>query len=135
MVRLLDRHGIDILRKDKNRKFSKIQKEEIVNRVLIHKQSIIETSIEYGLFSDGMLYRWINSYKENGGVIIDKKRGRSPTMKTQPKQEKKYEDMTAEEKVKHLEEKNLYLEAENEALKKLRALVLQRDKQPTKKKR
>ena len=135
LVRLLDRHGIDILRKDKNRKFSKIQKEEIVNRVLIHKQSIIETSIEYGLFSDGMLYRWINSYKENGGVIIEKKRGRSPTMKTQPKQEKKYEDMTAEEKVKHLEEKNLYLEAENEALKKLRALVLQRDKQPTKKKR
>ena len=37
LVRLLDRHGIDILRKDKNRKFSKIQKEEIVNRVLIHK--------------------------------------------------------------------------------------------------
>ena len=49
-------------------------------------------------------------------------------MKTQPKQEKKYENMTAEAK-------NLYLEAENEALKKLRALVLQRNDQTSEKKR
>ena len=56
-------------------------------------------------------------------------------MKTQPKQEKKYENMTAEEKIKYLEEKNLYLEAENEALKKLRALVLQRNDQTSEKKR
>lgn len=47
---------------------------------------------------------------------------------------KKYEDMTLEEKVKHLENKNLYLEAENEYLKKLRAVVQARkDQQPKKK--
>ena len=37
--------------------------------------------------------------------------------------------------IKYLEEKNLYLEAENEALKKLRALVLQRNDQTSEKKR
>lgn len=135
LCRLIDRHGIDILRKDKNIKYSKTLKEEIINQVLIHHQSRTSTAIQYGLSSDGQLFNWIKSYQENKCVIIEKKRGRTPIMKTQSKQEKKYEDMTAEEKVKYLEEKNLYLEAENEALKKLRALVLQRNKQQPKKKR
>ena len=47
---------------------------------------------------------------------------------------KKYEDMTAEEKVKYLENKNLYLEIENEYLKKLRAVVQARKNQQLKKK-
>ena len=55
-------------------------------------------------------------------------------MKKQPNQQKQYEDITPDEKIKYLEEKNLYLEAENKALKKLRALVLQRNKQELKKK-
>ena len=32
LCRLIDMHGVDILRKDKNVKYSKIQKEEIVNQ-------------------------------------------------------------------------------------------------------
>lgn len=134
LIRLIDRHGTHILRKDKNIKFSKSQKEEIIQKVLVYNQSIVGTSIEYGLLSYGMLYSWIKSYKENGSVIIDTKKGRPSIMKAQPKSQKKYEDMTSEEKVKYLEEKNLYLEAENEALKKLRALVLQRKVQESKKK-
>lgn len=39
---------------------------------------------------------------------------------------KKYDDMTLDEKVKFLEEKNLYLEAESEYLNKLRAVVQNR---------
>ena len=135
LCRLIDMHGVDILRKDKNVKYSKIQKEEIVNQVLIYNHSITSTAIQYGLLNKGILQKWIKSYKENDCVIIEKKRGRLPIMKTQPKQKKKYEDMTAEEKIKYLEEKNLYLEAENEALKKLRALVLQRNDQTSEKKR
>lgn len=46
---------------------------------------------------------------------------------------KKYENMTMEEKISYLE-KNLYLEAENEYLKKLRAVVQMRKNQTTKKK-
>ena len=47
---------------------------------------------------------------------------------------KKYEDMTPEEKIKYLEEKNQYLEAENEYLKKLRAAVQARKNRESKKK-
>ena len=110
-------------------------KKKIVNQVLMYNHSITSTAIQYGLLNKGILQKWIKSYKENDCVIIEKKRGRLPIMKTQPKQEKKYENMTAEEKIKYLEEKNLYLEAENEALKKLRALVLQRNDQTSEKKR
>lgn len=131
---LIDMHGTEILRIDKNMNYSSALKKEIINQVFIHGNSVYSTAIQYGLPSSGMLTKWIKSYKDNGCVIIEKKRGRSSTVKTQPKTEKKYEDMTTEEKVKYLEKKNLYLEAENEALKKLRALVLQRKKQQSKKK-
>jgi|AKYZ01.1.fsa_nt_gi hypothetical protein len=47
---------------------------------------------------------------------------------------KKYQDMTPEEKVKYLEGKNIYLEAENEYLKKLRAVVQNRKNRQQKKK-
>ena len=47
---------------------------------------------------------------------------------------KNYEDMTPEEKVQYLEKKNLYLEAEVEYLKKLRAVVQERKNQLPKKK-
>lgn len=73
-------------------------------------------------------------YKENGYVIVEKKKGRVSTMKKHEKQNKKYEDMTLEEKIKYLENKNLYLEAENEYLKKLRAVVQAKKNQQPKKK-
>ena len=47
---------------------------------------------------------------------------------------KKYEDMTPEEKINYLQKKNLYLEAEVEYLKKLRAVVQERKNQKQKKK-
>ena len=82
--------------------------------------------------SDSLLHSWIRSYKENGYVIVEKTRGRSPTMKT--KSTKEYKDMTTDEKVKYLENRNLYLEAENDCLKKLRAVVQARKNQQPKKK-
>lgn len=55
-------------------------------------------------------------------------------MNRQKKINKKYEDMTPEEKIKYLENRNLYLEVENEYLKKLRAAVQARkNRQPKKK--
>lgn len=114
--RLIDVHDIDILRKSKNTRYSLFLKEEIVQQVLLYDQSVTSTAIQYGLLSKETLLRWIKSYKENDGVIIEKKRGRPSAMKKQPNQQKQYEDMTPDEKIKYLEEKNLYLEAENEAL-------------------
>lgn len=101
---------------------------------MIDKHSARSISIEYGLPSSGMIFNWIKSYKSDDYVIVEKTRGRSPTMTNKFKSSKKYEDMTPEEKVKYLENKNLYLEAENEYLKKLRAVVQARkDRQLTKK--
>lgn len=134
LVRLLDLHGENILRKDKNIYYPPSLKEEIINKVLIDQHSIQSTALEYGMSSDGMLHTWIKSYKENGYVIVEKKRGRLPTMTKNVTSSKDYKKMTPEEKVIYLENKNFYLEAEVEYLKKLRAVVQARkNRQPKKK--
>lgn len=133
LIRLIDRHGNHVLRKDKNKYYSPSFKEEMINKVLLESHSIKSTAIEYGLSSDGMLHNWIKSYKDNGCVIMERKQGRPLTMKTnQPK--KKYEEMTLEEKNAYNEERILYLEAENKYLKKLRAVVQARKNRLPKKK-
>lgn len=134
LIRLIDVHGVDILRRDKNNYYSTLLKEEIINKVLIDKHSITSISLEYGLASNGILFNWIKAYKANGYGIVEKTRGRSPTMTKKTQSNKEYKDMTPEEKVKYLENKNLYLEAELEYIKKLRAVVQARkDQQPKKK--
>ena len=87
-------------------------------------------SIDEGLISDGMLQTWIKNYKENGYNIVERKRGRS----TMPKIIKKKENETDKEKIKRLEEENLYLKVELEYSKKLRAVVQARKNQQQKKK-
>ena len=134
LITLIDKHGEVILRKDKNRYYSPAMKEEIINKVLIDNHSVRSTAIEYGLPSVGMLTNWIKSYKENGYAIVEKTKGRMPTMEKKTKPIKNYEDMTSEEKIAYLENKNLYLEAEIEYRKKLRAVVLARKNQQPKKK-
>ena len=134
MIKLIDEHGEDILRKDKNRHYSPLLKEEIINKVLHQHHTIMSTAIEYGLSSDGILFNWIKSYKENGYVIVERKKGRPPTMPKKNIVNKDYKDMTPEEKIKYLEDKNLYLEAENEYLKKVRAVIQARKNQQSKKK-
>ncbi|MCI5773238.1 MAG: hypothetical protein MR210_01630 [Erysipelotrichaceae bacterium] len=134
LVRLIDKHRIDILRSDKNNYYTPELKLEIINKVLIDGQSARDTAIEFGLTSNGLLFNWISSYKNNGCVIVEKKRGRVPTMNKENQFNKKYEDMSPEEKIKYLENKNQYLEAENEYLKKLRAAVQIRKNQQLNKK-
>jgi len=80
LTRLIDKHGIDILRTSKNRYYSPYKKEQIINRVLIGKESRNSVAIDEGLPSSGMLYNWIKKYKEMGYNIVEQKRGRSSTM-------------------------------------------------------
>ena len=134
LIRLIDKHGFDILNSENKKYYSPELKLKIINTVLSDGQSITSTAIEYGLSSNGMLVNWINSYKENGCVIVEKKKGRPSTMNKKDQFNKKYEDMTPEEKIKYLENRNQYLEAEVEYLKKLRAAVQARkNRQPKKK--
>ena len=130
LVWLIDKHGFDILRTIKNKEYSRQFKENAINRVLINNEPIQTVAIDIGLLSDGMLHNWIKNYKEMGYNIVERKRGR-PTM---PKVTKKKENETDIEKIKRLEEENLYLKAELEYSKKLRAVVQARKNQQQKKK-
>lgn len=124
---LINKHGYNILRNNKNRYYSKEFKEITINRILIGKESINSVAIDIGLISSGILHNWIKKYKENCYNVIENKRGRKPKTMTKTKKFKKV--LTKEDKIKELEEKILYLEAENEYLKKLEALIQEREQQ------
>lgn len=125
LVRLIDKHGYDILRTTKNRKSNSYEKEQIINRVLLKGETTLSVSIDEGLLSNGILFNWIKEYKKNCYNIVERKRGR-PTM---PKVIKKKKNETKDEKMKRLEKENLYLKAELEYSKKLRAVVQARKNQ------
>ena len=131
LTRLIDRHGFEILRKRKNKYYLPFQKEQIINRVLLNNESITSVSIDEGLLNAGILANWIKKYKENCYNIVERKRGR-PTMKNKVTKVKTNE--TDKEKIKRLEEENLYLKVELEYSKKLRAVVQARKNQQQKKK-
>ena len=130
MLCLAEKHGIDILKKEKNKNYPIQFKQDAIDRVLLNNEAIWAVSLDIGLPSDGILPNWIKKYKENGYNIVERKRGRS----TMPKVTKKKENETDKEKIKRLEEENLYLKAELEYSKKLRAVVQARKNQQQKKK-
>ena len=130
LTALIDKHGVDILRTNKNRTHTKSEKQEAIDRVLINGEAKWAVALDIGLLSKGMLDNWIKNYKENCYNIVERKRGRS----TMPKITKKKENETKDEKIKRLEEENLYLKAELEYSKKLRAVVQARKNQQQKKK-
>lgn len=131
LVRLIDAHGSEILRNNQNRYYSSDYKLEIINRVLIEHKSISSVAVEIGLSSTGMLSNWIHDYKKNGYNVIEKKRGRRSMTKSKSELKK---DLTSEEENKELKKRLQYLEAENEYLKKLNAVVKQRVEREKKKK-
>lgn len=114
LIRLLDMHGKDVLRKEKNRYYSPELKLEIINKVLIECFSVTETAIEYGLPSSGILHNWIKFYKENRYTIVEKKKGRPPTMY---KKVKPVDPNDKDAIIKQKDKEILRLRAENEYLK------------------
>ena len=130
LIELIDYHGVDILRVGKNQKYTKDFKEYAIKCSLIYEESIFSIAIKLGLTSRGMLINWIRQYKENGYNVIEKKRGRVPMKKEQPTPK----ELTPEEELEIAKKQIEYLEAENEYLKKLRAVVQARKKREQKKK-
>ena len=129
---LIDIHGYDVLRTSSNKYYSKFIKQDAIDRVLNNNESIWSVSLDIGLPGDGMLHNWIKKYKENGYNIVERKRGRSPTMSKKELKSKASE--TIEEENERLRKENLYLKAELEYSKKLRAVVQARKNQQQKKK-
>lgn len=127
-IDLIEIHGINIVKKKKNKVYSKEFKLDCINQVLLSGESSHSVSLEVGLSNRGLLANWIRSYKENGYNIIERKRGR-PSMKKQKKKETKVE----ETEVEKLKRENEYLKAENEFLKKWNAVVQSEEKRKRKK--
>lgn len=127
LVRLIDKNGFDVLRKDRNRYYSPKFKEKALRRVFIDGESITAVAIDIGLSSRGILANWIKSYVENGYNIVEKKEDNMTNKK------KKMTQSEMQKKIKELELQNLRLRVENEYLKKLDALVMERKKKELKK--
>ena len=129
MIKLIDRYGIEFVKKEKNRYYSPELKQEMINKVLHEGWTKDRVSLEYGLPSRTILLNWLAKYKKNAYTIVEKTRGRVPKMGR--KRKKTWEEMT---ELERLQEENERLRTEVAYLKKLKELedrdeAIQRERQ------
>jgi len=96
------------------------QKYQVLQYMQENHLSCQETGIQLGISGSSTIWQWEQRYLKKGiEGLEDKKQGRKPrTRKPKP----------PKTRLEELEEENLYLRAENEYLKKLNALVAEREK-------
>ena len=120
--RIYDLHGEKGL-EHKTKALSIYEKEALVKRVF-NGESITEISILVGKERSEII-KWCKLYRQYGidGLKL-KKRGRKPTM---PRKDKETNKNTENKKSKYTDEEIEYILAENEYLKKLNALIQEKN--------
>ena len=79
LIALIKIHGFDILRKNKNRIYSKKFKQYVIDRILLNYESIHSVALDIGLISAKILSNWVSKYKkywyyqQNKKIIIKTK--------------------------------------------------------------
>jgi len=116
---LFQQHGEAGL-SSRGRKWTTEDKIRILKYMNENHLSCKETSIQFGISGSGTVWEWERRYLEEGiRGLENKKKGRKPRT-PKPKSPKT--------RLEELEEENLNLRIENEYLKKLNALVAEREK-------
>ena len=80
MIKLIERYGLEIVKKGRNNYYSPEIKQEMIDKVLLEGWSKERVSLEYGLPARATLPNWLAQYKKNKYTIVEKIRGRVPEM-------------------------------------------------------
>ncbi|WP_173253541.1 IS3 family transposase [Streptococcus sp. 2579] len=122
MIKLIDRYGIEFVKKGKNRYYSPDLKQEMIHKVIHEGWTKDRVSLEYGLPSRTILLNWLAQYRKNGYTIVEKTKGRVPKMGPEERTE-----------LERLQAENEYLRAENAVPKKVERTPLEEGKRERRK--
>ena len=75
LVRLIDRYGIEIVKKGKSHYYSPELKQEMIDKVLMEGCSHRSVSLDYAFPSSGLLSNWQAQYKKTGILLLRKQEG------------------------------------------------------------
>jgi len=84
MIKLIERYGLEIVKKGRNNYYSPEIKQEMIDKVLLEGWSKERVSLEYGLPARATLHNWLAQYKKNKYTIVEKTRGRLLKMGRKP---------------------------------------------------
>ena len=120
---LYQQHGTSVLCRKQYIQASGELKQQIVLDIEKNHLTLVQASLKYGV-SAARLSVWLKIFREQGidALLITKKRGRPPGMGRPRK--KTFEEMT---ELERLREEVEYLRTENALLKKVKALVEERE--------